>query len=210
MSIRQAYDVWAATYNVDRNLTRDLDAQITRDLLGTRHYPAALELGCGTGKNTPLLTAIADRVLSLDFSASMIAQASAQHYETPVLFAMADLTQSWPCADHDVQLVTSNLVLEHIADLAHIFAQAQRVLAPGGHFYISELHPFKQYQGKKAIFQGDSGQVEIDAFVHHISDFVNAAANHGFTLKHLGEWWHEEDTQKPPRLVSFLFEKPAG
>jgi len=27
------------------------------------------------------------------------------------------------------------------------------------------------------------------------------------TLKRMKEWWHEEDVNKPPRLVSFLFEK---
>lgn len=207
MSIRQAYDVWAATYNEDRNLTRDLDAQITRKLLGVRHGAAVLELGCGTGKNTPLLTEIAGQVLAFDFSEAMIAQASAKHYVKPVLFAMVDLTNDWPCARDSINLVTANLVLEHIADLERVFAQVRRVLVPGGHFFISELHPFSQYQGKKANFARGSEQVEIAAFVHHISDFLTAAAHAGFSLQHLGEWWHEEDSHKPPRLLTLLFEQ---
>ena len=33
MTIRDAYNAWAATYDTDRNLTRDLDAQVTRATL---------------------------------------------------------------------------------------------------------------------------------------------------------------------------------
>jgi malonyl-CoA O-methyltransferase len=99
------------------------------------------------------------------------------------------------------------LVLEHIADLSFIFAEAFRCLQARGHFFVCELHPFRQYLGTKATFQRDQDQIEIPAFVHHISAFVDAAAQAGFTLFTLKEWWHEEDQHAPPRLVSFLFAK---
>ncbi len=207
MSIRQAYSEWAVTYDSDRNLTRDLDALVTRESLSESHYHSILEIGCGTGKNTPFYRQIAERVVALDFSEGMIAQARTKLNGAPVLFAVADLTAPWPCADQSIDLVVCNLVLEHIADLGFIFAQAQRVLHPGGHFFVCELHPFKQYQGKKATFQREGGQTEIQAYVHHISDFLSAGQDAGFTLKRLGEWWHSEDVQLPPRLVSFMFEK---
>ncbi len=211
MSIRKAYTAWATTYDLDRNLTRDLDERVTRESLAQYRCASILELGCGTGKNTRLLTQLADRVVALDFSEGMIAQAKAKlrGVPTPTLFAVTDLTRPWPCADQRIDWVVGNLVLEHIADLGFIFAQAHRVLAPDGHFFLSELHPFKQYQGKKATFQSEEGQVDIPAFVHHISDFLNAAEYAGFTLKRLGEWWHEDDQQKPPRLITFLFQKAA-
>lgn len=207
MNIDKAYSEWSTTYDLDRNLTRDLDARVTGELLGPHRYRLILEIGCGTGKNTPLFTQIADRVMAWDFSQGMIAQAKTKLNASAVMFAIADLTVPWPCAAQWVDLVVCNLVLEHIADLGFIFMQAHRVLTPSGHFYISELHPFKQYQGKKATFQRESGQVEIPAFVHHLSDFLNAGEQAGFTFKRLGEWWHEEDEQLPPRLVTFLFKK---
>ncbi len=80
-------------------------------------------------------------------------------------------------------------------------------MVEGGRFFICELHPFRQYQGIKARFQGDQGTSEIQAFVHHISDFLEAAEKSGLTLEDFREWWHEEDQDKPPRLVSFTFEK---
>ena len=124
-----------------------------------------------------------------------------------VRFSVADLTQKWPCEDQDYDLIVCNLVLEHIEDLSFIFLEASRVLVAGGKFLVNELHPFRQYEGKKAVFQGGEGVTEIPAFVHHISDFLNAASKNGFTLLKLDERWHTEDLNKPPRIISFMFEK---
>jgi ubiquinone/menaquinone biosynthesis C-methylase UbiE len=206
-SIQAAYTRWAATYDSDRNLTRDLDQVVTRTILADRHYRSILEIGCGTGKNTQLLARIGDQMHAIDFSEGMLAQARAKGLGANVTFSVADLTQPWPCADQAVDLVVCNLVLEHIADLSFIFAEARRTLVDGGHFFICELHPFKQYLGTKAMFERDQVQIELPAFVHHISDFLEAAAGAGFTLVDLKEWWHDEDQDVPPRLVSFMFAK---
>lgn len=207
MSISKAYSNWSTTYDSDRNLTRDLDGVVTRQAIGGNRYDSILELGCGTGKNTVLLAEIGKRVFSLDFSEGMIAQARTKVTANNVQFAIADLTRAWPCADHEIDLIVCNLVLEHIENLDAIFAEAQRVLVAGGHFFICELHPFKQYQGKKATFQQGDEQIDVAAFVHHISDFVNAAQNAGFRLTKMDEWWHDADADKPPRVVTFMFEK---
>jgi malonyl-CoA O-methyltransferase len=91
--------------------------------------------------------------------------------------------------------------------LSFVFSEAYRVLEPGGKFLVNELHPFRQYEGKKARFSSESEVIEVPAFMHHISDFVNAASTNGWRLVKLDEWWHEADQNKPPRIVSFLFEK---
>lgn len=124
-----------------------------------------------------------------------------------VRFSRADLTQRWPCEDRAYDLIVCNLVLEHIEDLTFIFSEAFRVLEQGGNFFINELHPFRQYEGKKAMFAHGEGVIEVPAFVHHISHFLNAASKNGFTLVKLDEHWHAEDLNKPPRVISFLFEK---
>jgi hypothetical protein len=41
-----------------------------------------------------------------------------------------------------------------------------------------------------------------------MSEFIEAAARHGLSLHSFKEWWDEEAEEiKPPRLVSFMFEK---
>jgi malonyl-CoA O-methyltransferase len=124
-----------------------------------------------------------------------------------VRFSIADLTQPWPCEDEAYDLVVCNLVLEHIEGLPFIFSEASRVLRERGEFLINELHPFRQYAGKKARFDKGEEVIEVPAFVHHISDFLSAASNNGLTLLKLNEYWHVEDQHKPPRIISFLFGK---
>jgi ubiquinone/menaquinone biosynthesis C-methylase UbiE len=207
MSIQNAYNEWSETYDVDENLTRDLDQKVTKESLANFHFDSILELGCGTGKNTVFLAQIGARVHALDFSEGMIEKAREKVTTENVKFSVADLTQKWPCEDKSYDLIVCNLVLEHIEELAFIFSEAARVLVQEGRFLINELHPFRQYEGKKARFDTGEGVAEISAFVHHISDFVNSASNSRLTLIMLNEYWHEKDQGKPPRILSLLFEK---
>ncbi len=207
MSIQKAYNDWSASYDMDENQTRDLDQQVTREALTNLHFQSILELGCGTGKNTSFLAQIGDKVDALDFSEGMIAKAREKIRAANVRFSMTDLTQKWPCEDQAYDLLVCNLVMEHIQDLSFIFSEAFRVLKEEGRFLLNELHPFRQYEGKKARFGRGAEVTEIPAFVHHISDFLDAASDNGLKLVKLRECWHERDQGKPPRLVSFLFEK---
>ena len=207
MNIQNAYNKWSQTYDTDRNLTRDLDQQVMKETLEDLRFDSILETGCGTGKNTSFLVDVGTKVHALDFSEGMIEKAREKVNAENVRFSVADLTQKWPCEDQAYDLIVCNLVLEHIEDLSFIFSEASRVLAGGGKFLVNELHPFRQYEGKKAVFQGGEGVTEIPAFVHHISDFLNAASKNGFTLLKLDERWHTEDLNKPPRIISFMFEK---
>lgn len=207
MRIEDAYTDWSMTYDSDRNLTRDLDQIVLQQQLRERRCKSILEIGCGTGKNTRLLAEIGAHVLALDFSPGMIEKAKTKVARANVTFKLADLTRKWPCEDQSFDLISCNLVLEHIEDLSFIFAEAARVLIDGGQFFVCELHPFRQYQGTQARFQRAEDTMHIAAFVHHISDFTNGAAAHGFEVADLKEWWHANDEGKPPRLISFRFEK---
>ena len=88
-----------------------------------------------------------------------------------------------------------------------IFSEAFRSLQNGGHFYISELHPFRQYQHGKANFQRGDKITEVKAYIHHVSEFLHLAANNGLSLQSFNEHWHQDDHGKPPQLVVFMFTK---
>ena len=206
-NIQNAYNNWSTTYDSDENRTRDLDRIVTEKTLANLRYKSILEIGCGTGKNTRLLSEIGENVHAIDFSEGMISLARKKLKSSNVTFSVADITHPWHCDNASVDLVVCNLVLEHIEDLSFIFSEAFRVLVPGGHFFVSELHPFRQYQGTQANFHTTQGTTKIQAFVHHISDFLNAAESSGFRLKAFKEWWHETDANKPPRLASFMMKK---
>ena len=207
MNIPEAYDYWSSTYDTVENLTRDLDRIITRDSLADFQCKTILEIGCGTGKNTALLAKVGKQVLALDISRRMIRKAVEKLGSESITFSIADINNQWPCADGYFDLVVCNLVLEHIEGLDYVFSQAFRSLVEGGHFFVCELHPFRQYQGTKARFESKQGTYEIQAFIHHLSDYLEAAKVSGLKLQECKEWWHEQDQGEPPRLVSFMFEK---
>jgi malonyl-CoA O-methyltransferase len=207
MNIKSAYNKWSSTYDKDRNLTRDLDALVMKKTFSSLKINSILEIGCGTGKNTELLSRIAKKVYAFDFSREMISKAKEKIKSENVFFAVADMTKRWQTQDELFNLITCNLVLEHIENINFIFSEAYRSLVDKGKFYISELHPFRQYEGTKANFERDGIKTEIQAFVHHISDFLDAANKNRFKLLQLKELWHEKDQNKSPRLVTFMFEK---
>lgn len=207
MNIQSAYNNWSSSYDEDVNLTRDLDFDVMIKTFKSLKFNSILEIGCGTGKNTELLSRIAEKVYAFDFSPEMISKAKEKIKSKNVLFTVTDIMKSWLTHDELFNLITCNLVLEHIEDINFIFSESSRSLVKQGKFFISELHPFRQYEGTKANFVRDGIKTEIKAFVHHISDFLDAAKNNGFKLLELKELWHDKDQNKPPRLVTFMFEK---
>ena len=205
-AIRAAYDRWAAQYDTDENATRDLNARRLREQTFLRPDDVVLELGCGTGLNTEWLARHAGRVVAVDISTKMLARARRRLAGAPVTLRKMDVTEPWPFGDSAFDAVVVTLVLEHVERLDPVFRKAHRVLRPGGIFYLSELHPYRQLGGTQANFEHEaSGEtVTIKAFTHPISAFVNAGNDAGFTVRRMGEWHGPDDDV--PRLLSMRVE----
>ena len=170
-------------------------------------FKNVLELGCGTGKNTEWLLNKAERIIGLDFSQEMLHKAKAKIFDKRVIFKKADLTKDWEIENNFVDLITASLTLEHIKNLGHIFSQANLKLKKNGLFFISELHPFKQYSGSKAKYETENGIKELEVYIHDISEYIDTAKNNGFQLIELKEWFNESSENEIPRLISFVFKK---
>jgi len=211
--VTSAYDQWARTYETVENATRDLAATVLRQYPLYMHDRDVLETGCGTGFNTTYLAQQSRNVLAVDGSAGMLAQARARVTAPQVQLLRYDLQHAWPLADASIDLVVCLLVLEHIADLHRFFQEAARVLRPGGEGFVCELHPFRQLQGRQAQFtEAKSGQVVlIPAYLHDVSEYVNASVQQGFALLRMDEWRDAYDTMHtlPPRLLSLHLRAPS-
>lgn len=207
MSIQKAYDTWSQQYDTNENKTRDLDKKITANVLSNYEFSSVIELGCGTGKNTEFLLTKAQSIIGIDFSEKMLAKASSKFKNKHVVFQRGNLTSDWNIPESSADLITCNLVLEHIEDLSVVFRQAFQKLKKGGLLFISELHPFKQYAGSKARFETENGTQFLETYVHHFSDFLNVAKDSKFKLEQLDEWFDEANSSEFPRLISFVFYK---
>jgi ubiquinone/menaquinone biosynthesis C-methylase UbiE len=205
-----AYDRWSRRYDDDHNATRDLDARVVRQsplhLSGAR----VLELGCGTGKNSQWLATQARELVALDFSPGMLDVARRRVRAAHVRFVKRDITHAWPVEPASVDVVVGNLVLEHVRDLGPIYAEAARVLRPGGELFLCELHPYRQLRGGQAHFEDveTNETVPVTAFQHSVSEYVNGGLAAGFALGALGEHVEESaPSDAAPRLLSVLFER---
>ena len=207
MKVENAYNIWADQYDTNSNKTRDLDTKSTIETLSKLEFSSVIELGCGTGKNTIFLLKKAKKIIGLDFSQEMLNKAKLKINDKRVEFRKADLTTKWKIDNDSADLITCSLVLEHIEDLDIIFDQANKKLKNGGAFFISELHPFKQYSGSKAKFETENGIQELETYVHHISEYLNVASENGFELVELKEWFDEENQIGIPRLIGIVFRK---
>ena len=145
--------------------------------------------------------------MSVDFSPEMQAIAKAKLTAPNVRFRIADVREPWSFGDFVPDLITCSLILEHVEDLSFVFGEARRILAPGGRFYICELHPFKQYEGSKARFESEDGLQVTECFQHHVTDYTRAALTNGFTVERIDEWFDNDDRTTTPRLISFVFLK---
>lgn len=207
MDTREAYNQWAVQYDTNQNKTRDLEARSLRETLAGFSFENGLEIGCGTGKNTEWLVDLCAQLSSVDFSEEMLARAREKVTAANVRFAQADITQPWTFTDGTYDLVTFSLVLEHIEQLEPVFADVARVLCPGGHVYVGELHPAKQYAGSKARFDTEEGRRVVACYTHHLTDFIQAAARHGLQPVLINEYFDGDDRTQIPRILTLLFKK---
>ena len=206
-TIEKAYNSWANQYDTNKNKTRDLDSKVSIAILSKYDFKNVLELGCGTGKNTVWLLKKAERIVGIDFSEEMLKKAKEKIASKKVEFKKADLTKAWNIEKQFADLITSSLTLEHISDLNHIFEQAYQKLKENGIFFISELHPFKQYKGSGAKYETENEIVKLEVYTHHITDYTESAKQNGFELLEIKEWFDDDEKRQLPRLISFVFRK---
>jgi ubiquinone/menaquinone biosynthesis C-methylase UbiE len=208
--VADAYDRWSRQYDDDQNATRDLDAfvlrQVPLQLAGAR----VLEVGCGTGKNSAWLVSQARELIALDFSPGMLDVARRRVRSSTARFVEHDITRPWPVESESVDVVVGNLVLEHVHELAPVFAEAARVLRATGQLFFCELHPYRQLRGGQAHFidAHTDESVHVAAYRHTVSEYVTDALAAGFTLRALGEWLEPDaEPGAPPRLLSLLLDR---
>ena len=96
----------------------------------------ALDIGCGRGaqsedpvrirRDLRLLRGRCERVIGIDVDSA------GSENETIDEFRLISDHAHWPVDDEAVDLAVADFVLEHVADPAAFFAEARRVLRPGG------------------------------------------------------------------------------
>lgn len=185
LSVAEGYARWAPTYDaLDDRLDIDLlDAlRALRTLVpGSR----VVDLGCGTGRIGAWLAARGAReVFGVDVCKEMLDRASARALYASTTCASVTATG---LAAGSFDGAISSMVLDHVADLEGFFAEAHRLLRPGGWLAIVDFHPFFMMQGIPTHFPDGAAQVAVENHVHALRDFFKQAVANGFAVKEFDE-----------------------
>jgi len=128
---------------------------------------AVLDLGCGYGWHSRYCVKCgAARVVGIDASSRMIAQAQ-RHGEDPVIsYRVCDLLD-YEYPEEAFDLVLSNLVLHYVADLDAVYRHIWQTLRPGGVFVMNIEHP---------VFTAGVDQQFLDGGVWPVTDYFYPGA----------------------------------
>ncbi len=206
-SVRKGYDRWAVLYDREANPLIAIEEPVVREAIGDVAGLEVLDLGCGTGRHSLWLASAGATVTGVDFSEGMLEEARGKPGAEAVRFLAHDLGQPLPFAAGSFDLVVSGLVLEHLAALDAFFAEARRVLRPGGRAVVSAMHPAMFLKGVQARFTDPASgeKVQPGSFAHSIGEFVMAAVRAGFAIEGVDERAPDADfAARLPRAEKYV------
>jgi SAM-dependent methyltransferase len=180
VSTVDGYGLWAPTYD-GPNSAFDVDEPVLAEILADLPPGPAVDAACGTGRYSALLTARGHQVVGVDKSPDMLGHARKRLPATD--FRVGDVT-ALPVADSSVDLVTCGLALTHVPSLDPVLAEFARVLRPGGHVVIADMHPERVLRGAVPALRDAEGRpVRAPAHRHLVGDYVRAALAAGFQVR---------------------------
>ncbi|MEU6749755.1 class I SAM-dependent methyltransferase [Spirillospora sp. NPDC046719] len=172
------YRAWARTYDDEPNGAFAIDAPVVAEILDTLPAGDALDAACGTGRFSAVLAGRGHRVVGVDGSADMIDRARARVPDAE--FRPGDLSRL-PVAGGSMDLVVCALALTHVPALPPVLAEFARVLRPGGHLVISDVHPERVLRGSVPSVRDAAGRPgRIVSHRHSVGDYLRAALPLGF------------------------------
>ena len=188
----EAYDGWAPRYDAPRNLMLEREQVLVHAILDTLPVGVALDAACGTGRHAAYLAGLGHRVIGTDLSPGMLAVARQKLPD--VELHLADL-HDLPVPDDHVDAVVTGLAVNHVPDLAPVFAEFVRVLRPGGHLVVSDSRGLME--GARLypmVFEDRDGNPGfMRSWVHPTSAFLHAALPLGLQVRSCQELGRDVD-----------------
>ena len=207
------------------------------DALGNVGGKSAIDIGCGEGRFSRLLSQLGASVTGVDLTEALIARARAM--STGEAYILGDAEDLNEVESDSFDLAVSYIVLVDLLDYCSAIGGAYRVLRPGGRFVVCNIHPMRSSlpagwikQADRKLFYPvddytDEGPREWTwwgrRFVNmhrtlssHIAAFLDA----GFTLRALHEPRPSEeqlaahpnfdDEFRCPNFIIYVLDKPAS
>jgi ubiquinone/menaquinone biosynthesis C-methylase UbiE len=143
VSVSEGYTIWAKTYDTTWNTLIATEELYSLGLLDSLTGTTALDVGAGTGRYAVKLARKGWDVTAVDANPAMlgVARSAAGDEGLPMRFLRASIEDSLPAGSGAFDLVVCALTLCHVAGLQGAMAEFHRVLVPGGHLLVTNVHP---------------------------------------------------------------------
>ena len=186
LDLAAGYKDWSTTYDSGWNPLLQVEEAVVHPILDTWPKGAVvLDAACGTGRHAAHLAKHGCKVIGVDLSTAMLTVAR-QKLKKKADFRLGDL-HHLPLEVAEVDAAVCSLALVHLDDLKAPLAELRRVLRPGGHLVLSDIHWLSLYLGGVSQAQDDEGNWGVMPASRFLpSDYVNAALSAGFEI--LGCW----------------------
>ncbi|MCO8273611.1 class I SAM-dependent methyltransferase [Actinoplanes sp. TRM 88003] len=179
------YRVWAETYDQPGNGLFAYEEPFVHEIVDRLEPGVAVDAACGTGRHTEYLAARGFRLTGVDSSPDMLARARVRVPQAE--FRDGDL-DALPLPDEHADLVICALALAHLPDLKPAFAELARVLKPGGHLIVTDIHHERVLLGSMPhVRTHDDEPRLIFSYQHRASDYLAAALPVGLEVRGCAE-----------------------
>ncbi|WP_263657447.1 class I SAM-dependent methyltransferase [Nonomuraea gerenzanensis] len=175
----EGYAQWAAHYDSDGNPLIAAEEPLVQGILAALPPGRALDAACGTGRHAAFLAGLGHEVVGVDTSAQMLAKARPKVPGGE--FHQADL-HDLPAAPGSFDVVVCALALTHQPTLGPALAELARVVRPGGHVVLSDVHPLSLYLGGVPTVAGRDGVRTMTAGRFLASDYITAIHEAGLRI----------------------------
>jgi len=181
---------WTGPWAPDIRLFEDVEG---RDVL---------ELGCGGGQCTIALADRGANVTGVDLSTAQLAHARdlAAEHDTDVELVQGDVTDLGMFDDASFDVAFNAWVFQWVGDLEACFAEASRVLRPGGRLVFSMPHPYydlldpetgeiddSYFDTGRRVFSHDGIEADEVLYRHTLGDVHGAVRSAGFRIESMRE-----------------------
>lgn len=241
---RRGWDIRAATWTAGAERSgvwhrwhREPDLALharERHWLGDVAGQRIAVLGSGDNAVVFALAGLGAHVTSVDISQNQfdVARRRAAEFGLAIAFVCSDVTELTALADGSFDLVfTGGHVAVWVSDLNRFYAEAVRILRPGGRLVVSEYHPFRRpwkpehdrleiefsyFDRGPHEWPSETGVPGLMQYEFHwtVGDYVQAVLQAGCRILAVEEFGdeHEDWERAPltglPRVLLIVGEKP--
>lgn len=132
-----------------------------------------LDIACGTGYWTEIMSQTAKEIVATDLSDEMIKMAQLKNYLCPVSFLQADLNVL-PFENEQFELITLGFWFSHhpLQDYEQLFKNITRLLAPGGQIWLIDNNPPAEGPKKESCGVDEFGNNYKRRYLDNGEEFV--------------------------------------